>query len=439
MRQQRYDVVVVGARCAGATLAAFLAREGARVLALDRNVLPSDAVLSTHTVHPPGMDVLDELGVGDSVRTVAPPVRRARLRKGDAWADVSFRDGRAGACPRRKRLDGLLQDAAAEAGAELRDRTRMTEVIEERGRVTGVRVERAGRAETIAADLVVGADGRRSTVARQVAAAEYLAYDAPRAMYWAYWDAPPDWTGDGYPFDMYLAHVEDDIRVIFQTDHGQLLIGSLPAVSAAHAWRRDPLVALRRNLARDSVIGPLLSGAEPDGPVRGTLRERYFFRQAAGQGWALVGDAGHHKDFVVGDGITEAFLQARSLARAIADGGEAALERWWRARDVAALPQYFWGREEGAAGRPGELECRVVAHVARRERLRDGLTRLPEHRCSPYDVVPFGAIAACLAQAVARGRFAAAGEFLAQARRMTAYRRALRERTRLLEGVDGTG
>lgn len=53
MARQRFDVVVVGARCAGAALAMFLARSGVKVLLIDKNPLPSDQVLSTHTIHPP--------------------------------------------------------------------------------------------------------------------------------------------------------------------------------------------------------------------------------------------------------------------------------------------------------------------------------------------------------------------------------------------------
>src|SRR5687768_4822518 len=128
------------------------------------------------------------------------------------------------------------------------------------------------------------------------------------------------------------------IRVIFQTDHDQLLIGSLPPVERAMAWRTDPGSALIADLASDSTTGPLIAGSAPEERVRGTLKERYFFRRAAGCGWALVGDAGHHKEFVIGDGITEALLQARSLASAIAMGTDQALRRWWRARDVDALP-----------------------------------------------------------------------------------------------------
>ena len=87
--ESRYDVVIVGARCAGATLATFLARAGASVLLLDKDRLPSDQILSTHTIHPPGLDVLD-VGVGDAVRAVAPPTHIVRLRKTRPSSTSSF-------------------------------------------------------------------------------------------------------------------------------------------------------------------------------------------------------------------------------------------------------------------------------------------------------------------------------------------------------------
>lgn len=429
----QFDVVVVGARCAGAALATFLARSGARVLLIDRDPLPSDQILSTHTIHPPGVDVLDQLGVGEAVRSVTPKSPRMRLRKGDASVDLTFADGRHELCPRRERLDGLLQDAAVAAGAELRDSTRATRVLFEANRAVGVEVGHGSATEQIRAELIIGADGRRSFVAAEARAEEYMAYDAPRAMYWGYWDAPPMWQTEQFPFDMYLGQVQLDTRVIFQTDHNQLLIGSLPGIEAAQAWRKDPLAALKENLAGDTATAPLVADRDPRGSVRGTIRERYFFRQGAGPGWALVGDAGHHKEFVVGDGITEALLQAKSLAAAVALGSDEALVRWWRERDVEALPGYFWGQDEGGLISPPQLQSLVVNKIARDERLQRLMTRLPEHQCSPYDALPVTAILPVLFGAVAKGRFGVIPEFLAQGRRVGEYKRSLRERIHLLE------
>src|SRR4030095_7316558 len=142
--------------------------------------------------------------------------------------------------------DGLLRDVGASAGVEVLDHTRVTSLVRDGDRVVGVRAAgSAGQEHVFRANLIVGADGRHSTVARQVEAEEYLAYDAPRAMFWGYWNAPAFWrTEPAYPFGMYVANTDGHIRVIFQTDHDQLLIGSLPPVEQALAWRTDREVAL---------------------------------------------------------------------------------------------------------------------------------------------------------------------------------------------------
>jgi menaquinone-9 beta-reductase len=436
----RHDVVIVGARCAGATLATFLARSGASVVLLDKDRLPSDQIVSTHTIHPPGVDVLDEVGVGDAVRAVSPPTHLVRLRKNDAIVDYSFADGRAEYCPRRRRLDGLLQDAASSAGVELLDQMRVTSLVRDGDRVVGVRaVGSTGQERVFRANLVVGADGRHSTIARQVEAEEYLGYDAPRAMFWGYWNAPVFWRTDpAYRFGMYLANTDGHIRVIFQTDHDQLLIGSLPSVEQAMAWRHDVDAALIADLASDSTVGPLIAGSAPDGRIRGTLKERFFFRRAVGSGWALVGDAGHHKEFVIGDGITEALRQARSLASAIARGTDAALHRWWRARDVEALPYFFLGRDEGALGPPMQLQQVVFSHVAKAPRLQARITATMEHQLSPLETFPVRHVLRWTLGAAFRGSLGVVPDFIALARRGSAANRELRLRHRLLADAEAS-
>jgi flavin-dependent dehydrogenase len=436
MGARDYDVIIVGARCAGATLAVFLARAGAHVLLVDRDALPSEYVLSTHGISPPGIDVLDDVGVGDAVRAVTPPVRVIRLNAEGSILDAQLPDGRAEYCPRRERLDGLLQRAAVDAGAELRDRTRVTALVRDGDRVAGVRAVKGGREWLFTGGLVVGADGRHSTVARLVEAQEYLGYDGQRAGYWGYWNAPSFWHTDAaYRFDMYFSHFGGQTGVIFPTDHDQLLIGSWPPADRAASWSADPERTLCAVLASEPVIGPLLHGSRPTGKVRGTLRERFFFRTGAGNGWALVGDAGHHKDFVIGDGITEALLQARSLAPEILTESDAALIRWWRARDVAALPWYALGREAGAPGPLPELMRLVFSRLDGYPKLKAGLIEAMDRRLSPIGVIPAIHVLRWTLAAALRARPQALVDLLALAPRAAAVYRELRERRRLLAGA----
>ena len=427
------DAVIVGARCAGASLATLLSRTGMSVLLLDKDPLPSDQVVSTHTIHPSGIDVLDELGVGTALREDSPASSIVRLRKNDAHVDFQFAEGRAEYCPRRYRLDGLLQDAAVAAGAELRDRTRVTALLEEGGRVVGVRAETDGRENAVRARLVVGADGRRSTVASLVAADEYLTWDAPRAAYWGYWAAPSFWrTDSAYPFGLYVANTAGNVRLVFQTDNDQLLISSAPPLDQVASWRADPEAALRADLESDPLIAPLVDGTHRDGQVRGTVSERHFFRTATGPGWVLVGDAGHHKDWLIGDGITEALLQAQSLAVAITVGTDQALVQWWRARDVAGVPYHFFAREQGAAAAPTDLECLVFAHANEIPKYRDRFAAVFEHRLSPYDLVPVPQVLAWTLGGVLRGQPGLVAQLVAKGRGDSAVAKELKARKRFL-------
>jgi 2-polyprenyl-6-methoxyphenol hydroxylase-like FAD-dependent oxidoreductase len=69
-----FDVIVVGARCAGSPTAMLLARKGYRVLAVDRASFPSDTV-STHLVHPRCRECAIAMGLRDRlVATGCPPI-----------------------------------------------------------------------------------------------------------------------------------------------------------------------------------------------------------------------------------------------------------------------------------------------------------------------------------------------------------------------------
>jgi 2-polyprenyl-6-methoxyphenol hydroxylase-like FAD-dependent oxidoreductase len=176
MADNQYDAIVVGARCAGSPTAMLLARKGYKVLVVDRATFPSDTV-STHIVHPPGVAALRRWGLLDRlVATGCPPIDTYAFdfgpftlagAPGTDEAPVAYG-------PRRTVLDKLLVDAASEAGAEVRERFTVEEVVVEDGQVTGVRGHgRGGRTVTERARVVVGADGRHSLVARAVRPERY--------------------------------------------------------------------------------------------------------------------------------------------------------------------------------------------------------------------------------------------------------------------------
>jgi 2-polyprenyl-6-methoxyphenol hydroxylase-like FAD-dependent oxidoreductase len=85
----------------------------------------------------------------------------------------------------------------------------------------------------------------------------------------------------------------------------------------------------------------------------------FFFRRPHGPGWALVGDAGAHKDPITAQGISDAFRDAELLAEAVDDGLggrrplDEALAEYERRRNEAALPLYEFTHELAGLEPPG--------------------------------------------------------------------------------------
>lgn len=190
----RYDAIVVGARCAGSPTAMLLARRGYKVLVVDRATFPSDT-LSTHIVHPPGVAALRRWGLLDRLlATGCPPIHTYAYDFGPFALEGApgLPDEPFAYCPRRTILDKLLVDAAAEAGAEIREGFAVEEILVEDGRVVGIRGgEPGGATVTERARVVIGADGRHSLVARAVGAAVYHERPAFAYAFYSYWSGLP--------------------------------------------------------------------------------------------------------------------------------------------------------------------------------------------------------------------------------------------------------
>ena len=332
------------------------------------------------------MDELDLLGLGDQVRDLAPALPRVRMFFDEHSTEFSYGPGRAAHCLRRSGLDGRLQFAAVEAGATLISRTRVVDVVRDpQGRVCGVdmRAERDGPSRLLA-PLVVGADGRHSTIAKLVGAEEYLGYDAPRGCYWAYWQRQSHCDAHV----VYNCFNRDDARIVFPADGELLLIATAPPVDHMSAWRDDHTAAYLADITSYPPIAGLLDTDLPVSEVRGVVRNRYFFRASSGPGWALLGDAGHHKDFVIGLGISDALRDARALAGAIASGEPTALERYWRQRDVERIELFHWSRDLGAPDRVNSLERLVGKRAGAAADVTARLGAVIDGQLSPYQLVP---------------------------------------------------
>lgn len=430
------DTLIIGARCAGSTLAIHLARAGKRVLAIDANNLPSDQPLSTHWISPHGMALLDELGLGDKLRRFAPPVPSMMYGADDKIGRVEYPVGGRCSCPRRMDLDALLADEARAAGAEIRPRTKLVELLRDGERVTGAVVEHAGTREEIRARIVVGADGHHSTTAQLVNAEEYNGYDCPRAMYWAYWPRPA-WFDDD-PRHMGGAmncSFGDDVVFIFPTNRDLLLIGVAFPRTQLPEWKGRALQKLQETLQGNPYTAPLTAG-EPASKVLGALNLRFFFRQAAGPGWALVGDAGLFMDPSPGFGITDALRDARSLGRAIIEGEDQALVRYWRQRDATSVDLYEYSRNRGELTNNNPLSRMLFGKLAADPVLQARLLAAQNRQCSPFAVFNPSDIKKWADEAVERGEVGVIQPLIEMSRRGEEIRAEMALRQRLADQAD---
>jgi flavin-dependent dehydrogenase len=357
-RSQR-DVVVVGGRVAGSATGMLLARLGHDVVVVDQASFPSDTT-STHSIARSGVVQLQRWGLLDAVLdSGAPAIRQVTFHAlGESVSRTIKHKAGVGlvVSPRRYVLDTILAAAAEQAGADVRYGVTVTGVRQDRrGRVTGIHgYDRAGAGVDIGARYVIGADGLRSRVAHSVGAAINEARPAGGATQYAYYTGIP-WTG----IELFVA--ERSFAGVFPTHHGQACIW----VCTPSA---DAKVARRRARSRVEAIGELLERCAPQlterlhharrtSPVQGMLRMPNQVRQAFGPGWALVGDAGCHRDAVTAHGISDAFRDAELLAVAVDQALGAGVE------ETTALALYQRQRDQ-ALREIFEITCRLAAYPA---------------------------------------------------------------------------
>jgi len=389
-----YDVIVVGARCAGAPTAMLLARQGHRVLLVDRATFPSDTV-STHLIHQPGIAALDRWGLLDQlVATGCPPIDSYFFDFGPVQIE-----GRPGTAygPRRTVLDALLVDAAAAAGAEVRPGFAVHELLVEDERVTGIRgpggVERAG--------VVVGADGRHSTVARAVGPEQYHEKPPLLAGYYAYWSGLP-MSGR---YETYVR--EDRAFSAWPTNHGQtLLVGGWP-YAEFEANRADVEGNFLAMLDQAPPFAARVKAARRESRFAGASVHNYF-RTPYGPGWALVGDAGYNRDFVTAMGMQDAFRDAELCASALhealtgARSYEVAMKDYQSARDAAVLPMYEFTTEIATLEPPSPELAALLGAMPGDQQAMDGFCRMAAGVDSPADFFAESNVGAILARAAAR-------------------------------------
>jgi flavin-dependent dehydrogenase len=387
MNGNRYDAIVVGARCAGSPTAMLLARKGYKVLVVDRATFPSDTV-STHLMHPPGVASLRRWGLLERlVATGCPAIGTYAFdfgpftiagAPGTAETPVAY-------APRRTVLDKLLVDAASQAGAEVREGFTVEEVLTEDGDVTGVRGHGgAGGTVTEHARVVVGADGRHSLVARAVRPEQYHEQPQLLAGYYTYWSGLPM---DGR-FETYIRPdrgfaawpTNDDLTVV---------IGGWP-YAEFDANRHDVEGNYRKMLELAPEFADRVRAARREARYVGTAVPN-FFRRPYGPGWALVGDAGYNKDFITGHGMHDAFRDAELCATALDEAFsgtrsfETAMGRYQATRDTQVVPMYELTTQLATLQPPPPELQQLLGAVHGNQEAMDGFARTMAGVTSPAE------------------------------------------------------
>lgn len=333
-----YDAIIVGARAAGAATALVLARAGLRVLVIDRGAYGTDT-LSTHALMRGGVVQLHKWGLLPALDGT-PAIRWTSF----CYPDVTLRipikptaQAPSLLAPRRFLLDRVLIDGAVASGAEVRFGVSFVDLLREGGRVTGIRLRDAEQAVSeCRADIVVGADGRYSAVARAVGAATRREGPHQSGVIYGYWPAPAISDESFWYWSPGLG------AGAIPTNNGEWCVfASLAHDRFADVFGTDRRAGYYRCLAecapplfemlRQTGATPALQGF---GGLPGLIRE------SKGPGWALVGDAGYFKDPITAHGLTDALRDAELLASAIVAGGDAALDAYQEARDDLSVPLF---------------------------------------------------------------------------------------------------
>jgi 2-polyprenyl-6-methoxyphenol hydroxylase-like FAD-dependent oxidoreductase len=313
-----YDAIVIGARCAGSPTAMLLARGGCKVLLVDKATFPSDSI-STHILWPHGAEILGRWGLLHRLAaTGVPPIcRRMTFDVGPFALRGTIpdaNDGMGGFCPRRTVLDGLLVNAAAESGADVREGFTVDELLVEDDTVVGIRGHAKGmKSIEERARIVIGADGVNSFVARTVRAPEYDAEPVAACAYYSYFSGLR----------------QDDIELYVRKN---VAFGGAPTNDGLHLvmvnWPTRDFPTIRNDV--DGHVWRALAAA-PDFLARvreGRREEKWYgtagvpgyLRKPYGKGWVLVGDASYNRDPITAQGISDAFIDAEAVVAALSAG-----------------------------------------------------------------------------------------------------------------------
>jgi 2-polyprenyl-6-methoxyphenol hydroxylase-like FAD-dependent oxidoreductase len=363
----------------------LLARKGYRVLVVDRATFPSDTV-STHVVQPLGVAALARWGLLDRLTaTGCPPIHTYAFDFGPVT--ISGAPGTTEApvayCPRRIVLDKLLVDAAAEAGAEIREGFTVDKVLVEDGRVVGI-TGRSREGQTVT---------ERATVVADVVQTERYREKPPLlAAYYSYWSGLPN----NGRFEIYV-RPQRGFGVAPTHDGLTLIVGGWPYSEFA-ANKDDVEGHFLKGLALVPEFAERMRGAKREARFAGATLPNYF-RKPYGPGWVLVGDAGYIKDSITAQGISDAFGDAERCVTALDESLTGArtfdevMGEYQRVRDEHALGMYEFTCQLATLEPPPPQMQQLLGAIQGNQKAMDAFARMNAGTISPAEFGEFMAAA----------------------------------------------
>lgn len=338
-----YDFIVVGARCAGAATALFLAEQGFRILVIDQFARPGPT-LSTHIIGE--TDIYDRLRVHERMKTSGiPAMTRMRIDLEGRVFESDIAVTSRALSVRRELLDRwLFEELKQFPNVEIWTRAKVVSTLALKQRVIGVRFRHAsGRQESVYGKIVIGADGRHSAIARSVGPEHLMASrDHHLAMYFAYirgLQPLPVPTVEWYWLD-------DGIMLCNPLDQDLHCVAMMLPEQKFREWGQAPADPFLNRLRQIRTFEPRMESVSIHGRVRGITGLESYIRKPYGNKWLLVGDAGAHLHPVSGSGIDNAVCTAEIAAKELTlyKKGERtwqeAMKAYTKQRDERLVPQY---------------------------------------------------------------------------------------------------
>ena len=312
---ESYDVVIVGARCAGSSLAIFLAKKGFSVCLIDKSSFPSDT-LSTHIFN--DWRMYKKLGIVDQLKASgSPEIKRTRIDINGSIIEGPILMTSSVFSLRRIKFDNILIEQTKKyKNIEWKPNCKLLKInYDNQDKVSGITVNNNGNSFDINCKVLVGADGRHSTVAKLTQAKKYNIIESPRCLFYAYIKNVLPITSP--TFEFYWAN--KDIVLLYPCDANMHCLVIMPYESDYKSWVKEPRGKLESKLRSMTTLAPRLKNAVIEGNIRGTNLLDSYLRQPYGDGWVLVGDAGGAVHPCSGTGIDQAIICSDFLSECLQD------------------------------------------------------------------------------------------------------------------------